>query len=196
MAEADKTEKAPKGIAGVSFADYVDMSPDERSDFHKRHFRTAARFERAIEGDEGGGKGLATLLVVGVLAGGAFLLWRASKETGRPIFTSSPVDFFRQGPVLAGVVGGGVGAAAAMLTGGSPAKLAMLGAGIGVIGSALNPQPAQRAAARAAPPAPSAPAAVRGHFGGTHIAALPYAAQLEPLPVPGLYDYYPLPPWA
>ena len=140
-------ETTPKGAFGVSFGDYVDMSPSEREEFHKRHFRTAARFERAmLNGDGGGGgsgkahEGLATLLVVGVLAGGAFLLWRAAKSSGKPIWTGNPMDFLKQGPVLAGVVGGGVGAAAGMLTGASPAKLAMLGAGIGVVGSALNPR--------------------------------------------------------
>lgn len=182
MADSDeKIAPAPKPIGGVSFAEYVDMSPAERESFHKQHFRGAARFERAML--ERGGHGLATALVVLGLAGGAFLLYRAAKAQGRSLYTGSPLDFFRQGPALAGVVGGGVGAAAGLLFGNSPAKFAMIGAGIGVVGSALTPShrrmghhhhhdgkdaktpAATTQQATATPQAPAAPT-TRGYFTG------------------------------
>lgn len=176
MADADDKTPTPKPLGGVSFAEYVDMSPSDRESFHKQHFRGAARFERAMLDREG--HGLATALVVLGLAGGAFLLYRAAKAEGRSLYSGSPLDFFRQGPALAGVVGGGVGAAAGLLFGNSPAKFAMIGAGIGVVGSALTPshrrghhhhrddkQLAATPQATATPKAPAAPA-TRGFFTG------------------------------
>jgi hypothetical protein len=191
MADADdKLAPTPKPLGGVSFAEYVDMSPSERESFHKQHFRGAARFERAMLDREG--HGLATVLVIAGLAGGAFLLWRAAKADGRSLYTGSPFGFFTQGPALAGVVGGGVGAAAGLLFGNSPAKFAMIGAGIGVVGSALTPshrrghhhhRDGKNGKAPATPSAttPQAPAAqaTRGYFTGAPTAEEIFHAQMK-----------------